>query len=732
MAPTPPVNSINPIAATPDPEYKSYQWSRAISPIEGNKSSEIGLKGAANMLTEGVNAADSYIKNSITNDVEDKAGAVRDRYSDELGSTLDALRGNKLKGAEAYADASTDPQGKMDLLSTDQTKPPVPKDLQGLEGTLAKLEASKANGKQSASQVDAQYDALAKQYRSKWPGYREFIDSTFDRVTQRGPANQLIRSRVQELDAYAAAAKAQQSKVESLLQHAQEVDHIPGSNQWEMDYRSGKLSEEGVRQKYNQSMGWKFTAEKAKSDWEMTKIGDEQDSRLAEKAYLGTITNTYNNLADTLGSHVGYNLDKIQSDVATGGSEIQGHGEELATKLTAAKAQILAEGAKAAMSVDKNGKSMFRSLGAAKFEELQKNNPVIQNIDHTISLLNSKDNGLATISMRIQHEAVSNAQWKLLSDGTSMGKALFGMETVKGLGDAANSKILQDTLGPQGSLSNLPEWFQRYNILAATQPNENDPKVPYEEKYVTLNNAIKEVQANAKPDPISFRRLFNTTVQNITDPKTPAKLKENYINFAFSPQNLGMLEKVADDHFDPQTRQMIPGKVWLYQQMTSEGVAKSVAEMAKAKPELYAHYQDFVSQEGQHIAAQEVPKLNSLFDNPRLKMSYDNVTHQFTVHEDTKYKPDLKAPNAKGESVLSRIMSAGAQRVQAGTAQQHVDKINQVLRSVGVMSQYSPDKPDANEYALRLLQAISPPGSVGEKMMKAIIATAPQEKEPAK
>lgn len=725
---TPPVNSVNPIQATPDPEYKSYQWSRAISPIEGNKSSEIALKGDASLLTEGVNAADTGIKNYLTNSIEDQAGAKRDAYSNELGSTLDALRGGNLKGADAHAEASTDSVAKMNLLSTDKDTGAIPKDLQGYKGLVEKQEALKANGKQTESQYMANIAALTKQYRTAWPGYREFIDDTTDRVTQRGPANKLIQMRVAELDAYAQAAKEQKGKVESLLQHAQEVDHIPGSNQWEADFKSGKLTEDGVRQKYNQSMGWKFTAEKAKSDWEMTKIGDEKDARLAERAYNATITNSYNNLADTLGSHVGYNLDKIQADIASNDPVIKGHAEQLATQLAASKAQILSAGNKEAMAVDKDGRSMFRSIGAAKFEELQKNNPVVQNIDRTISLLTSKDNGLATISMRMQHEAVTNAQWNLLSENTGMSRALFGMETVKGLGDAANSKILQDTLGKNGALQNLPEWFQRYNVLGATQPNENDPKVPYEDKYITLNHAIKEVQANkGKPDPIAFQRLFNTTVQNITDPKTPAKLKENYINFAFAPQNLGVLEKVADDHVDPQTGQKIPGKVWLYQQMTSEGIAKSVAEMAKSKPQLYAQYQDFVSQEGQHIASQEVPKLNSLFDNPRLKMSYDNTTHQFSVQEDKTYKTDLHAPNAKGESILSRMVSGGLAKVQAGSAQQHVDKINQVLRSVGIMSQYSPDKPDANAYALRLLGAISPPGSVGEKMVKAIMATAPKE-----
>lgn len=715
---TPPVNSVNPIQATPDPEYKSYQWSRAISPIEGNKSSEISLKGDASLLTEGVNAADTGIKNYLTNSIEDQAGAKRDAYSNELGSTLDALRGGNLKGADAHAEASTDSVAKMNLLSTDKDTGAIPKDLQGYKGLVEKQEALKANGKQTESQYMANIAALTKQYRTAWPGYREFIDDTTDRVTQRGPANKLIQMRVAELDAYAQKAKAAEADDNNLIKHAIEVDHLAAAPQWSADLKSGKLSSDGLKQKYVQSMQWEYNAKKAEADWKVETIGTERKARAAETAVNAKVANTINSFMTTMGDTVGYNYDKINSDIATGNPELKGHGEELATKIAAFKQQAIAKATQEAMNPDDKGNSMYRDLGPAKLKELLDNNPQIRGLDSTISLLNSKDHGLATLSIRLQSEAVNNARLEATSANTDLGKTLFGIETAKGWGDAANSKLLVDAFGRGQVMDKLPEYFQRLGVLGATQPNEHDPTVGFEDKYITLNHVIAAAQnSKIKPTAEAFNHQFSTAIDGITNPKLPAKMRENYINYAFAPANLGILEKVADG----------PGKVRLYQQLTSEGVAKSVAEVARVKPELYAKYQDFVSQEGQHIASQEVPKLNSLFDNPRLKMSYDNTTHQFSVQEDKTYKDDLHAPNVKGQSIFSRMIGAGAERVQAGTAQQHVDKINQVLRSVGIMSQYSPDKPDANAYALRLLEKISPPGSVGEKMVKAIMATAPKE-----
>lgn len=739
FAPT--VSSPN-IAATADPEYTSYRWSRPIAPYEGDKSSELALKGGAAALTEGVNAADTAIKNSLTNNIEDEAGAKRDQYSHELSTTLDSLRGNKLKGADAYADASTDPSGKLDLLSTDPEKKDLPNDLRGLEGVLAKQEAVKANGKQSQSQYDGNIEALAKQYRAKWPGYREYIDSTFDRVTQRGPANQNIRAMIGDLDAYAEAAKAARGKTESIL--VKGVENIAGFDQIYSMWKQGKISDDAAIHKYNAAMSRDFEAKRLKSEWEIADVGSKLRSQKAEEAVNSGVSNTISNVISTIGSSMNApgNLDKIMKDVAENSPETQGHAEQLATHLSAIKAQAIAAAAKEAMEV-KNGSSIYRDLGPTKFKELIENHPMIKNLDTTIGLLNNKEHGLGTLAIRLQTEAVNNARWKALSENTDLGRALFGLEVVKGLGDTANSKILQDSIGKGGALTGLPEWFQRYNVLGATQPNEDDPKVPYEDKYITLNHAIKEVQANKSPDPVSFRRLFNTTVDNIVDPKTPDKIKQNYINFFTAPANLGILESIEPDHTDPQTGKKIPGKVWLYQQFTSEGIAKEVGRLSQSKPDLYKNYQNFVSLEGEHIAGQEIPKLVSLLENKSTKISYNDINQQFEIQD---VKGKYSQPSQPYGRDIARGLGAAA--IKAGApvmsmkesldikdreeARESLFKVNAVLSSISTMAKYAPGKPDPNAYAFELLSRIAPPGSVTDGMLKAIMSTAPIKEEPKK
>lgn len=729
MAPTPPVNSINPIAATPDPEYKSYQWSRAISPIEGNKSSEISLKGFGNVLTEGVNAADTLIKNSLTNSIEDTAGSKRDAYSNELENTLSTLRAGGLKGADAHAEASTDTVAKMDLLSTDKaSKQPVPQDLQGLEGTLAKLAAAKANGKQSATQIDAQYEALAKQYRSRWPGYREFIDSTFDRVTQRGPANQLIRSRVAELDAFAANAKEAHNKFETLAMEG--TKSIAGFDVTASLWRQGKLSDDQMAHKYNLGMKWKFDEEQAGSMVKVAEAGTKLEGMAAERFVKTTADGLGKGILSTVGSvlDVPGGKEKLDADIKNG------NVDDTHALLYAQKLRALLEQGKDKMRSQysekgPDGRSIQEKLPEGSLDKLINDNQYIKGIQSTIDLLDSKEHGLATKSQRLLQAQAENDHWQAANEHTELGTTIRMLDAFKGL-DPMTKKFLEENVP---ALTGASRYFaDKFNTIYSGQGvlGKQEPEI------VTYNHALDEAFKNGLNDPEAFRTIFNQGMTKIASPDVPTSIKLGHMQAVFSPANLGIINRIEKDHTDANGNK-VNGKVWLYNQFTNPDIAKEVDRVATATnhPEIRDKYRNFVEKEGQQILATELPKASNIvsggyiargfnavkeFLTPpegpdRILTSYDNINHTF--------KLDFANAPPKSNEAQTIVFKR-----QQAMAQESLDKINTVIKNIAGMSNMMHTNPDADIYdTLSAMGALDP---LIKKMLGSMQATAPKKEEP--
>src|ERR1700749_4600335 len=93
---------FNPQFQTPDQSY--WNWSKSASQPEADKSTGIALQTAAEGIKGAVGIADTAIKDSIKNTLEDRDSAERDQFTDALTQLRQAA--GKTNPADAMAQAS--------------------------------------------------------------------------------------------------------------------------------------------------------------------------------------------------------------------------------------------------------------------------------------------------------------------------------------------------------------------------------------------------------------------------------------------------------------------------------------------------------------------------------------------------------------------------------------------------------------------------------------------------
>lgn len=717
-APTPPVSSVNPIQATNDPEYTSYRWSRAISPIEGDKSSEILAKGGAEALGHAVNASDSIIKNTLSSDIEKEGGALVEARNAMLAHTLASIQG--VQGTE------TDGPQKLDVLTTPPKGSDLPAGVKDIGKSLDVMAMRRANGSVSETKFLGDMDAAAKKYRNMWPGYTKEIDSEFERVSQRGVANDLARSMTQDINAYNAAAKEQKSKLESLMQHAMEVDHIPGSDRWPTLFESGKKSADEIRHMYVSSMGRKYEADRLENEWKITEYGDKNRQNQAEHFYNHDVNNTIADVVTTISAET--NPQKVLQEVREGKTNPI-HAEQVSSSYDAIIAQAYQASTDKLMNTkDKDGHTMYENIGAEKAKALFEDNPRIKLLRFVQSgLTGTKDHSVAMLAHNQLEAGIQHEQWKLANSDSLEGRAYTGSLVWQNAG--AGGKLVADLLQSGLASGALGHWATSQQMLGGAQADKEltgDDKDLY-----TFKKSYDEAILNGQKDPRAFSNIASDISRHITDKNVPDRLKAGWMDYSYDGSNLPLLEQLAKDHRDPATGRMIPGKTWFYQNLTGEDHAAEVARVARTSghPELWTKYQNYVEMAGKYLIDDEVNKstiiqtvknaggyianeaerlISDNIPDPEksFRFSYDNEANKFYVSPTSSFRP--------------------ADRRYKQDMQDSVDKINTVVKSVSAMNKYSGGDP--NVWLYNTLTPLAERDPRIAKMLSALVA-AHQETE---
>lgn len=233
------------IPDTNDPNWLG--WSKSISQPEGDKSTGLAISTAAEGFGDALKLADNSMKSIIEDEIYDKAKAVQSDYQQRLANADESIRNARLNPVTNANGMPTPATGMINadnasILNTNLGNPPLPGGLGGLPVQIDTLGAARANGKLSETDYYARLDTLAKDFRSRYPGYKEYVDSTFQKATGVDPANKYIQSVLGDINSFATNANAARTKMETELAKP-EVLGSPEGRAALAAYRAGQITD---------------------------------------------------------------------------------------------------------------------------------------------------------------------------------------------------------------------------------------------------------------------------------------------------------------------------------------------------------------------------------------------------------------------------------------------------------------------------------------------------------
>jgi hypothetical protein len=201
---------------TNDPDYKNE--SKGYSRVQSFNGAADLVQGFGNIVGQGARAIDAGIKTKIEEDAYNRIDPIR--YAHGGGVTPDEaieLAGTGARGAR-WSQAS----GDVEAAAGDD----VPSGIKQRTAQLEKWKRAYEHGGMSDSHYSASLEQVVQELRSRYPGYREHIDSTVSRITGQTPANALRSSTLRDLNAMASQSAAAAKSNEAWYGKDQEYIHI--------------------------------------------------------------------------------------------------------------------------------------------------------------------------------------------------------------------------------------------------------------------------------------------------------------------------------------------------------------------------------------------------------------------------------------------------------------------------------------------------------------------------
>lgn len=161
-------------------------WARPIREPKVDISGEIIGKTVGNALGEGLKFADNYVREGIVAPTaETEAGKLRDQFVDALNTARNSIEPQPLGAPKSLSEGE---------------RAALPKTVQNVGDRVDILQKAMESGRLSETDYYGRVNALAKQLRAQFPGYRDEVDRQIARVTGVHSANAQLRSQIQDLN----------------------------------------------------------------------------------------------------------------------------------------------------------------------------------------------------------------------------------------------------------------------------------------------------------------------------------------------------------------------------------------------------------------------------------------------------------------------------------------------------------------------------------------------------
>lgn len=625
---------------TNDPNWLG--WSKSITQPSADTSTGELLSTIGTGIAEGAKVADNLVKWGVEDQTYDKVRALQSEYTSSLekadiSTRLAAVQGGGAgtptiplaKGPKSVYD-----QPPTDLLPTG-TNSQAPNELRRLPSDLSMLDSARGNNKLSETAYIGRLDALAKDLRARYPGYRDYIDKEVERVSGVNPANAYIKSILGDINSFATAGKEADKQVKTQIIDGMKMG-VPGMDQVWQDYTSGRLgSPDEAMPKIMRTIGPAHTVElqlKLSAARRKEREGTDQDTTRdveddANKVLRGKAVNFFNVLHLRSGAPTAEQISQIITQANSGEIKLdETQALALSRTIRSQKSVASAEFDDYLNGVGPDGRSRLSILGN-KAGELKKAH--LSRFDEVADLIEHKEYGRAYSTMN-DIRAQGDEDTKRLLNDDEMGQSFRLSKTLDKMGLDKYTKefaqgILSSKVGPE-----FQPWLNKAGKLMITQEGSANGVVN------TLKSQVEELQkktqgANTPAIAKTYDGLISS-IEFIADPKNnDLQAKRNLAKAAFDPSNLGLLTKFNED--TGSGANFKPGKYSIFNRLYSEDMTAAMKKVGGPEWEMY---KDLSKQAfGRELFGPALKDLTRLStDYPGVKVGWSTDSHQFVYKDD--------------------------------------------------------------------------------------------------
>jgi hypothetical protein len=610
---------FNPDVPQPnDPNYLSY--SRG---IEADKSLGTLFSGVGNLFEGAVKGGVKLLESGISEELRNRIHPLRDQHEAGIEATRDAVTGLQGKTAQMRATQALLPG------QTDETPPPI----EGMSQRVRALEGARANGKVSETYYMGSLNQIAKEFRARYPGFREYVDKEIKEITGRDPANAYVASMIADINAYTTGRDKDLDRINTFMK--QNIE-LPDMDKVIAARNNGLVDDNYVYQYVNRNRVGDFQHKKFEQEIQQRKMSRGEAAHFAGidsgNEAVKIATNKFNNLTvDIFGTD--QKIEEIARDALTGkkkytDAQWQGIGEGVGRARKQAEIEIGEFLNRPVKGPDGRITSRRQLMGEEKTKELITG--AMQQWQLVQDAITNKDGGLAYHHATQVQKIEGDEQYNLLHNKTLGGIARLSAAVGK-------NPVFQQAITEKAIDSRLPSHLKGYvdevNKRIGTQQGAT-PGNP-----VTLKDSMDRLNRTAEENPRMQNDPAVEKARNeilmiplmIPNPQIEDEAKVNIINGAFDPKNKGILDNIVRDY--TKDGKSISGRFMAFKRMASADIGAEVMRLDKLYPQhnLAQKYTDWTETTFRSLVTKELADFDSIVASQHHEVSWDDKNHRFDI-----------------------------------------------------------------------------------------------------
>lgn len=697
-----------------DPNY--WYWSKAIQQPESDKSGQYALHGAGQAIEGGLKGADEVVKTELDSQIHEKVDTERQQYSDAL-----VLAENQLNSRGNVQGGNTGGQGE------------VPDDVKRMPSAVSALQGARANGRISETYYYSRLDALAKDFRSRFPGYRDYIDQKISTITGVTPANAYIKSLIGDINAAQSNGQKEYERVQTELEKASNAGAPDGPRQLEMLRATGASGINAANRWMNEQNARTYAIKRhqdERSDKDAT-AADRKTAADGESDLVlnGMFTEHWNKVAGNYGINSAKDMDDVIKRAAAGQLNIKPDDlEGIGMQLHVSEAQMKQDAIRRFTQIDpKTGRSLMTDIGGPTVMN-EKVNAFLSNWRTTADLITHDKLGLATASKRISEEMVSTAKTGFLTN-KDFGRWMTNLDALNQISPKYAETYFQ------GLVAN-PDFEKGLKNYLAVNSSDLMSQDSYTKNGIvsTFKKKFEDLQAKGIKMPQAYDQYLKL-METVADPKAEPGLKKSIAQGAFDPANIGMINQTFKEDSVVAGRS-IPGRISVFNRLGTDDYVKGMKTIND--PKSWNDYVSFMGKSYSDLLQPEIQGLNKIQGSKYVYMTWDNKEHQWGLHQvgdptgknilmQQSVVPRMDHIRAMGDAATDQLMQYKAS----------INKLNSFTRTLARVVEADGGK-DANVDILQhmintgLDPTIANPQGIPDQIVKSIIQSREAAKVPSK